>query len=290
MRPDLHEKNRLSWNAATVAHNSHKPDQAGFLRDGGSTLYPDELELVGELQGKRLVHLLCNSGQDTLSLAKHGAEVTGVDISDEAIAFAKQLSESSGIPGTFERSDVYPWLESAATSWQRQYDIAFCSYGALCWLSDLERFLQLISCILKPGGRFVCLEFHPTVMIFDKDFKPMYDYNMPEPLHWEDGILDYVADSSGGLIASGEVIATEPFVNPHPCYEFQRGLGEILSAVLKSGLILREIREYPYSNGWKPFTEMKSLPGRRWTMPEGMPQMPLMYGIVAEKRDLKTWS
>lgn len=275
--------NRLSWNAATVAHNSHKPDQAGFLRDGGSTLYPDELELVGELRGKRLVHLLCNSGQDTLSLAKRGAEVTGVDISDEAIAFATRLSEQSGIPGKFERSDVYPWLEAAAASGGERYDIAFSSYGALCWLSDLDRWMQLVSRILKPGGRLVCLEFHPTVMIFDKDFKPAYDYSMAEPLHWEDGILDYVADSSGGLVASGELIETTAFANPHPCYEFQRGLGEIVSAVLKSGLMLRELREYPYTNGWKPFTEMKALPGRRWTMPEGMPQLPLMYGIVAEK-------
>ncbi len=283
MRPDLHEKNRLSWNAATLAHNSHKPDQAGFLRKGGSTLYPEELELLGDLRGKRLVHLLCNSGQDTLSLAALGAEVTGVDISDEAIDFARLLSAESGIPGKFERSDVYPWLEAAATSWERQYDIAFCSYGAQCWLSDLDRWMQLVSCILKPGGRFVCVEFHPTAMIFDKDFKAAYDYSMAEPLAWDDGIQDYVADSCGGLVASGEVIRTAPFVNPHPCYEFQRGMGEILGAVVKAGLIVREFREYPYSNGWKPFGEMKSLPGRRWTMPDGLPKIPLMYGIVAEK-------
>jgi SAM-dependent methyltransferase len=210
--------------------------------------------------------------------------VTGVDISDEAIAFATKLSEQSGIPGKFERSDVYPWLEAAAASERKRYDIAFSSYGALCWLSDLERWMQLVSRILKPGGQLVCLEFHPTVMIFDKDFKPAYDYSMAEPLHWEDGILDYVADSSGGLVASGELIETTAFVNPHPCYEFQRGLGEVVSAVLKSGLMLRELREYPYTNGWKPFTEMKALPGRRWTMPEGTPQLPLMYGLVAVKQ------
>jgi len=89
---NLHEENRLSWNAATEAHNTHKQDQAGFLRERGHTLFPEELELLGNLHGKRLVHLQCNAGQDTLSLAKFGAVVTGVDISDTAIDFALKLS------------------------------------------------------------------------------------------------------------------------------------------------------------------------------------------------------
>ena len=281
-RPDLHEINRLSWNAATVAHNSHKPDQAGFLRNGGSTLFPEEIELLGAAEGKELVHLLCNSGQDTLSLAKLGAKVRGVDISDEAIAFAQQLAVDSGIAAEFERSDVYPWLEAAIAE-GRRYDIVFCSYGALCWLSDLPRWMSLVAGILKPGGRFVCLEFHQVAMIFDEHGVPTYDYGMSEPLHWKDGISDYVGDSCGGLVMSGEVVATEPFVNPHPCYEFQRGMGEIIGAVLKSGLRLHDYREYLHSNGWKPFKEMQALPGRRWTMPEGKPKIPLMYGLVAMK-------
>lgn len=281
-RTDLHEINRLSWNAATVVHNSHKQDQAGFLGGGGSTLFPEELELLGQLEGSEVLHLLCNSGQDTLSLAALGAKVTGVDISDEAIAFAKQLSADAGIEGNFERSDVYPWLEAARAE-GRRYDIVFSSYGALCWLSDLERWMQLVAGILKPGGRFVCVEFHQVAMIFDEKAVPKYDYSMPEPLHWEVGISDYVADSCGGLLASGEVKKAEPFVNPNPCYEFQRSMGEILGAVLKAGLRLKDYREYLYSNGWKPFTEMKPLPGRRWTMPDGTPKLPLMYGVVAVK-------
>ncbi|WP_035609582.1 class I SAM-dependent methyltransferase [Haloferula sp. BvORR071] len=281
-RPELHEINRLSWNAATIAHNSHKPDQAGFLKNGGSTLFPEEIELLGEVQGKEAVHLLCNSGQDTLSLAKLGAKVTGVDISDEAIAFAKQLAADCGIAAEFERSDVYPWLEAAIAK-GRQYDLVFCSYGALCWLSDLPRWMSLVAGILKPGGRFVCVEFHQVAMIFDEHGVPTYDYWMPEPLHWAVGISDYVGDSCGGLVASGEVVNREPFVNPYPCYEFQRGMGEILGSVLKSGLRLRDYREYLHSNGWKPFKEMQALPGRRWTMPEGKAKIPLMYGMVAVK-------
>jgi SAM-dependent methyltransferase len=282
LRPDLHEANRLSWNAATVAHNRHKPDQAGFLRAGGSTLFPEEVALLGDVRGKDVLHLLCNSGQDTLGIAALGAAVTGVDISDEAIAFARQLSGESGIAGRFERSDVYPWLEQAAKD-GRTFDTVFCSYGALCWLSDLDAYFRGVAGLLKSGGRFVCMEFHPFAMIFDDHAEPKYDYRMPEPLSWDDGIRDYVAESCGGLTPSGPVAAAEPFHNPHPCHEFQRGLGDILGAVIGAGLLVREFREYEYTNGWKPYAGMKELPGRRWAMPEGKPSVPLMYGVVAEK-------
>jgi 2-polyprenyl-3-methyl-5-hydroxy-6-metoxy-1,4-benzoquinol methylase len=88
LRQDLHEANRVSWNEATRAHNAHKRGQAAFLRAGGSTLFPEEVALLGNVRGQRVLHLQCNSGQDSLSLVAQGALVTGVDISDEAIAFA----------------------------------------------------------------------------------------------------------------------------------------------------------------------------------------------------------
>ena len=281
IRPELHETNRLSWNAATVVHNSHKPDQAGFLRGGGSTLFDEEIALLGEVQGQELLHLLCNSGQDTLGIAALGASVTGVDISDEAIAFARRLSEESGVHADFERSDVYPWLDTAIAA-GRRFDTVFVSYGALCWLSDLAEWMKRVAGVLKPGGRFVCIEFHPVAMIFDEKGVPAFDYSMPhEPLYWEQGIADYVGASSGGLIPSGESEIVIPFVNPNPCYEFQRGIGEILGAVFKAGLTVRHFQEHLYSNGWKPFEEMRPLPGRRWTMVTGKPAIPLMYELVA---------
>ena len=130
LRKDLHEANRKSWNAATRAHNAHKKNQAEFLREGGTTLFPEEIELLGKVQGSRLLHLCCNAGQDTLSLARLGAQVVGVDISDEAIGFATRLSAESGIPARFERADVYDWLDAAAG--RERFDVVFCSYGAIC--------------------------------------------------------------------------------------------------------------------------------------------------------------
>ncbi|MDV6272526.1 hypothetical protein R3Q06_03330 [Rhodococcus erythropolis] len=113
---DAVEMNRLSWNAATVAHNSHKGNQAQFFRNGGSTLFPEGVALLGEIAGSSILHLQCNSGQDSLSLAALGANETGVDISDSAIDLARTLSTESGIAAKVERADVSAWLRDAAAA------------------------------------------------------------------------------------------------------------------------------------------------------------------------------
>jgi len=282
LRPDLHEINRASWNEATRAHNSHKKDQAAFLKQGGSTVFPEELALLGDLTGKSLLHLLCNSGQDTLSLAHRGATVTGVDISDEAIAFATGLSQESGIPGTFHRADAYDFLDGAKQRGE-SWDVAFCSYGALCWLSDLERFAHAVADCLAPGGRFVTVEFHPALMIFDESWKLHYPYFSDAPLTWDEGISDYVGASGAGLAPSGFQPGEENFRNPHPSHEFLWGIGEIVSAFLNAGLILETLREYPYANGWNSFERMVEGEGRRFYPPPEIPSLPMMVGLAARK-------
>ena len=164
-------------------------------------------------------------------LAAEAQDSTSTSPSTSTARVEATLSAAAdaGIPATFERSDVYPWLEQAAAE-GRTFDVVFCSYGALCWLSDIDEWLRRVAAVLKPGGRFVCVEFHPVAMIFDEQAVPTYDYSMAEPLFWDDGIRDYVADACGGLTPSGPVIAAEPFRNPHPAFEFQRGLSEILGA------------------------------------------------------------
>src|SRR5215211_5879025 len=137
-RRDLREQNRVSWNAVVGAHDSHRGDLSRFFRGGGSTLFEEEIELLGELEGRSLLHLQCNSGSDSISLAKRGATVTGVDISEEAVFSARDLAERTGTRATFERADVYDWLEEASCV-GRRFDVAFASYGVICWLSDLRR-------------------------------------------------------------------------------------------------------------------------------------------------------
>jgi SAM-dependent methyltransferase len=276
----INESNRRSWNAATVAHNSHKADQAAFFRNGGSTLFPEEVDLLGDLSGRSLVHLLCNSGQDSLSLSRLGARVTGVDISDEAVAFARTLSSDTGIPADFHRADVFDWLDETLASSSR-FDIAYCSYGVLCWLPDLARFVRGVAAILAPGGRFVCVEFHPFALVFNWKWRPRHAYFSDAPVEYPDGIGDYVALSDDALTPSGYLEGVKDFVNPHPSYEFQWTIAQILTAVLDAGLSLAAYREYPYTNGWKGFEGMREEPGRRMFPPADVASLPLMFGLVA---------
>ncbi|SFO67501.1 Methyltransferase domain-containing protein [Variovorax sp. PDC80] len=281
MKPELHEANRLSWNAATLAHNSHKGDQAAFFRDGGSTLFPEEAGLLGEVKGLSVLHLQCNAGQDSLSIARLGAEVTGVDISDEAIDFATRLSRQSGIAARFVRSDVYDYFRDAQARGER-HDIVFCSYGTLCWLSDIAAWARGVAQLLAPGGRFVFVEFHPFALVFDPAWKFHYDYFNDAPVP-EEGVGDYVAASGDGLVREGYERGVENFSNPHPSFEFTWGLGQVTTALSQAGLVIERLDEYPYANGWKPFEGMRDIGGRRMAPPEGMPRIPLMYSIRARK-------
>jgi 2-polyprenyl-3-methyl-5-hydroxy-6-metoxy-1,4-benzoquinol methylase len=283
LRKHLHEENRQSWNAATDAHNSHKVDQAGFFRSGGSTLYPDEIELLGDLKGKSLIHLQCNSGQDTLSLARLGATVTGVDISDTAITFAQKLSADTSIPANFVRSDVYDWFEQTAQHGET-YDVAFSSYGAIIWLSDIAAWARGIASILRPGGKVVVLDFHPYPMIFDWDWQPKFSYfNGAKGQHFANGVGDYVAIAGEVLTPSGYVEGVKDFLNPHPGHEFNWSISEILTALLQAELTLKVFKEYPYFNGAKLFNDMRQGEGNRYYPPDNMPSLPLMYGLVAQK-------
>ncbi|MDP9382508.1 MAG: class I SAM-dependent methyltransferase [Chloroflexota bacterium] len=280
----LHEENRISWNAATEAHNSHKGDQAAFFREGSNTLHAEERELLGDIRGLSVVHLQCNSGQDTLSLARLGAAVTGVDISDTAIEFARKLSKDSGIPATFHRADVYDWLEEAARE-EPRFDVAFSSYGALVWLSDLSIWARGIERILKPRGRVVLVDFHPVQGVLGDDWTLKYPYSSfgePKPLSWQEGIGDYVAAEMRTLDPEGRIHGVQDFHNPHPHHEFAWGIGDIVTALLDAGLTLTTLREYPYSNA-------ALLPGTRpigmgrFVPPAGVPPIPLMYGITGRK-------
>ncbi len=283
MRKDLHEINRRAWNEATRAHNSHKADQARFLRSGGSTLFPEELELLGDVRHKRVLHLQCNAGQDTLSLAQLGAWVTGVDISDEAIAFARRLSAESGIPATFYRADLYDWLDEAVQR-SATFDIVFSSYGFLVWLSDIDAWARGIAAVLAPGGRFVMIEFHPFLMMLDDQGRTVaHSYGGGRLWSFDEGIGDYVAWAGAALTPSGYLEGVQNFRNPHPSHEFGWGVSDLISALLGAGLRLETFREYPYTNGFPAFEGTVALSGGRFAPPPDRPSIPMMLGLAARK-------
>ena len=276
-----HETNRLSWNEATKAHNSHKGDQASFFRGGGDTLFQEERELLGDVAGKSLLHLQCNCGQDTLSIARRlGAAATGVDISDEAIRFARQLSEKSGISATFERADIYDFFVTN----RRRFEVVFSSYGVLCWLSDLDEWGRGVASCLQSDGRFVLVDFHPAFLMFDDDWRVRFDYMGGSHVEFASGIGDYVALTGAAAEIDDLDAGMRDFRNPYPGVEYQWGVAEVVMALLNAGLRLTHLREYSYCNGFRPYPDMTDLGGRRYGAPPQLPgNIPLMFSLVVER-------
>ena len=270
----MHEQNRRSWNAVTSVHNRHKNDQSGFLAGGGSTLFPDELELLGDLSGRRLVHLQCNCGQDTLSLSRLAGRVVGVDISDDAIAFARQLSRDSGLSAEFVRSDLFDWFDET----EERFDVAFSSYGTIGWLCDLNRWAGGVAEVLVPGGQLVLLEFHPLAWSLQRDGLTGDSYFLRDPIHEKSGVNDYVGEA---LAPSGYQQGNQDWQNPETAYSFQWTVGDIVTSVARAGLVVETLREYEYANGCEIFDGMKLIEGRRYTVPDSMASVPLMLGLRA---------
>lgn len=269
MANPYHEANRKSWNAATERHQSHRPDLAELMKSGHNNIYAEDMALLGDIKGKTLVHLQCNNGLDTLSIANHlGADVTGVDISDYAVEVARKLAEGSQIPAKFVRSDIFDWFDSTP----ERYDVVYTSYGAINWISDVARWAKGIAHVLNPGGKFVMVEFHPARNMLELDFRVAYDYMGGTP-EATGGVGDYVGNDYEGA-----------FVNPNPAYEFSYGLSDIYNALVDAGLTITHFKEYPYINGWQPWPNMRHIGSGRYIQPEGIPNIAMMFSFAAVKK------
>lgn len=263
-----HEQNRRSWDAATQQHHTHRLDLIEQYKHGHNNLHPEDMTLLGDVRGQRLVHLQCNDGQDSVSIALHlGAKVTGVDISEYAITFARKLAEATGADATFVRSDIFDWCAAQ----QGGYDVVYTSYGVLTWISDIRQWARGIAQALAPGGRLVLVEFHPVMGMYEIDWTIDWPYMGGKAVE-TGGVGDYVGDDFD-----------ETYKNTHIAYEFPWGIGEIVTALLDAGLTLAHLQEYRHLNGWQRFPDMIPGEGRRWLVPEGRPQIPCMFSIVAVK-------
>jgi SAM-dependent methyltransferase len=227
---DYRETNRGLWNGWAQLHvRSSFYDVAGF-KAGKSSLMPIELVEMGDVASKSLLHLQCHFGMDTLSWARQGARVTGVDFSDEAIRLARSLAEQTGTEARFICSDI---LELPALLHER-FDIVFTSYGVLSWLPDLDRWASVIAHYLNPGGTFYMVEFHPVVnMLDEKDGTCLrYDYchtSVPEQFEEQGSYADRETDFR------------------HAGYVWAHGMGEIVTALISAGLRIEYLHEFPYS-------------------------------------------
>jgi hypothetical protein len=164
-----------------------------------------------------------------------------------------------------------------------QFDMAFSSYGAINWLTDIGGWAKGVAGILKPGGQLVLVEFHPFIMTMEWDWKFTYSYFDSKGITFESGVGDYVAMSGEALAPSGYLEGVKDFKNPHRSHEFVWSISDILTGLIQAGLILTAFKEYPYMNGAKIFDGMREIGNGRTVPPEHLPALPLMYGLAARK-------
>ena len=257
------EINRQSWNNRTDAHlKSEFYDLQNFIQ-GKSSLNTIELELLGDLSGKSVLHLQCHFGQDSISLARLGAEVTGVDLSDKAIANAKQLAKETKSNTDFICCDVYELPKYL----DRQFDIVFASYGTIGWLPDLDKWAKVISKFLKPKGQFVFAEFHPVVWMFDDNFQNItYRY-------FNSGAI---IESENGTYADKNADISQEYVM------WNHGLSEVLNSLIKNGLSINSFQEYDYSP-YDCFDHTLEFEPKKYRIKHLDNKIPMVFSLAASK-------
>lgn len=257
--------NRASWNIRTPIHLASGFYDVASFKAGRSSLKSIELEQVGDVRGQSLLHLQCHFGQDTLSWARLGARVTGLDLSDAAISAAAGLASEMGIDARFVAGNVYdaPSLLGGET-----FDIVFTSYGVLGWLPRLGPWARAISECLRPGGLFHLVEFHPVVWMWDDEFEwVIHPYDAAgEPI---------VTEQSGTYAEPSAPIRTRDV-------GFNHGLGSVVSALLDQGLCLEHLREYDWSP-YQTFPAMQEGPSGQFRMRKFGSKLPMVYGLSARR-------
>jgi len=261
---DYTQTNKDAWNKRTMVHiDSEFYDVQKFM-EGASSLNETELALLGDIKGKSVLHLQCHFGQDSLSLSRMGAKVTGVDLSDQAIAKAQELNTALGLDARFICCNVYD-LEQHL---DEQFDIIFTSYGVIGWLPDLQRWGKLLNTFLKPGGQFVMVEFHPVVWMFDKDFSRIqYDYFNTETI---------IEQSTGTYTDRNAPIEYEEV-------SWNHSLDEVFTGLLHNGLTITGFREYAFSH-YNAFAGMIPAGDRKFVIEHLGHKLPMMYSVTATKK------
>ena len=249
--------NKKAWDKRTALHiKSRFYDMASFI-NGQCSLNPIELAQVGSVAGKSLLHLQCHFGQDTLSWARLGAQVTGLDFSVRAIEQANVLKQATGLEATFIESDVYQFgAENVKT-----YDIVFTSYGALCWLPDLAAWATTVAGALKTGGEFHLVEFHGV-----NDLLCGYPYfPTGEASVEEEGTYTENCDGTTSTTVT-----------------WSHSLSEVINSLLDAGLRIEHVGEYPFSP-YDCFDGLQYVQGLGYQMLHKGQQIPLVYSIKARK-------
>jgi SAM-dependent methyltransferase len=263
--------NRANWNDRAAIHVRNATGFYGIdtLRNGGHTLHAIELAEVGDVAGKRMLHLQCHFGLDSLSWARKGAIVTGLDFSPPAIAAARDLALETGLAADFVEASVY----DARAVVSGDFDIVFTSWGTLCWLPDVTRWAAVAASCLAPGGFLYIADAHPALTQCEQEDGKLvmrYDWQTPpdQPLVFDDA-KTYTGDAT-------ELAAKRT-------YEWLHSPIAIAQAMIDAGLAIELIREHEVLM-WQAFPLMVRAGGDRgWRLPDGHPRLPLSFSIKARK-------
>lgn len=256
--------NRKLWNAKVDSHLKSDFYCVDEFLKGRTSLNPIELALLGDIKNKKILHLQCHFGQDSISLSRLGAKVTGVDLSDKALEAAQDLAEKCGTDTQFVLSDVY----DLPNVLHEKFDIVYTSYGVIGWLPDLEKWGRVISHFLNPGGKLILVEFHPVVWMYDDDFTFVkYSY-------FNDEVISQTSD--GTYADRTAEIAEEEISWNHPT-------ADVLTGVLQANLEIRSFQEY----NWSPypcFRHTEEFEKGKYRLAPFGNKIPLVFSLVAQKK------
>ncbi|MEA3265769.1 MAG: class I SAM-dependent methyltransferase [Candidatus Fermentibacteria bacterium] len=257
------EINRKHWDEVAPVHGRSYDTEV--LINGGHHLDRTQVEELGDLKGKKILHLQCHIGTDTLSLARLGAEVTGIDISGESLKVAEELSKEAGLRARFIQTPLFDLPDKLSET----FDMVYTSIGVLCWISDLSQWARIINRYLKPGGTLYLMESHPFMHVFDDETTGLnvrYPYfSQGKPTDWPGDWPDY---------------SDENYVVKSPTREFSWTLGQIHNSLTDAGLKIEFIHEFDFLH-WKGLESMKKCDDGFWRLPEPLNKIPILFSLKA---------
>lgn len=258
--------NKNSWNAKVEPHLKSDFYFVDEFLKGRSSLNSIELDLLGDVKEKSILHLQCHFGQDSISLSRLGAKVTGIDLSDKAINAAKDLARQCGTDTKFICSDVY----DLPNVLDEKFDIVLTSYGTIGWLPDLNKWAQVINHFLKADGTFVMVEFHPVVWMFDDDFQEVaYNYFNEKP----------IIETYAGTYADSSADIIQEYVM------WNHSLAEVIQNLIKNNLEIYNFREFDWSP-YPCFKHVEEVEKGKWRISHFGNKIPLVYALNAQKKSL----
>jgi SAM-dependent methyltransferase len=268
--------NREIWDEWARHHASSEfYDLEGFRR-GTDHLRPHEVADVGDVRGKSLLHLQCHLGTDTLSWARRGASVVGVDFSPRSIETARHLAAATGLTGEFVTSDIYRLPDVLSG----EFDIVYTSRGVIGWLPDLERWAQVVFHFLRPGGFFYLTEIHPVARMFRNDSR-VRDLQFRYNYFPTDQPLRFPVERSGSYANRNDQVEER---GDDMIYAWTHTMGEVVTSLATVGLRIDLLREFPFCDWELSFLQKRH--SHEWVpRPEVQAQVPLSFALKATKPD-----